>query len=217
MIWVNLGTFTITAEWQFTPVFNSDLVRVTHLSVPLKQDYVKAALTHSLQDDLIISLFNPRRLTCRQEKEIFNFPSLDGISKSLGFKRLDTNLDIIWKIKIEYKNMLIASNKPQLTQAQALPDSVIVNAKKLIVPEKTDSSRRNYLISNLGSQTIYCKYLPIGADFTSSTFTISSSDYDFVLNSGEKWLDSTFSQNAVFGISGNSSSAKVKAIEYNYL
>ena len=102
MTWISLGTFIITAEWQFTPFFNSDLIRITHLSVPLPEDYIKAVFAHGFQDDLIISLFNPRRLTCRQEKEIFTIPDLVGIPKSLVFKRLDTNLDIFWKIRIEY-------------------------------------------------------------------------------------------------------------------
>lgn len=218
MIWEDLGTFSITPEWQFSPNFESDLVRITHLSVPLKQDYVKAALAHGFQDDLIISVFNPRRLTCRQEKEIFSFPSLDQIPKSLAFKRLDTNIDITWKIKLEYKNMIIPSNKTQSTTAQALPDSIVVNAKKSIIPEKADGSRRNYLISNLGAQTVYFKYLPIGADPTASTFVVSQSDYDFLLLAGEKWFDTALSQNAVYAIANNASPAtKVKAIEYNYL
>lgn len=217
MNWQPLGNFTLTEEWQLSIPIKAELFRVTHLSVPLKQDYVKAVIAQGFKDDHIVSVFTPQRLTSRQEKEIFNFSNFINSEKNILFKRLDKATDIIWKIKLEYKNMLIPSNKPQITSAQSLPDSVIVNAKKMIIPEKLDSSRRNYLISNLGTQTLYCKYLPLGTDPTLSTFVISSSDYDFLLTSGEKWLDSTLSQNAVYGVTANAFSAKVKAVEYNYL
>lgn len=217
MVWQDLGIFTLNQEWQSTAPISGELFRVTHLSVPIKQDYVKAVIAQGFQDDSIPSIFTPQRLSYRQEKEVFSFLGFNSLEKRIIFKRLDKATEIIWKIKVEYQNMLITSNKPLITSAQALPDSVIVNAKKLVIPEKIDGSRRNYLISNLGPQTLYCKYLPLGADPTASNFLISSSDYDFFLTSGEKWLDTTLSQNAIYGLTANAFSAKVKAVEYNYL
>lgn len=217
-MWEQLGIFELNFNWIYTPIINAEIFRITHLSVPIKQqDYIKAVVALEFTGGVIDNIFNPQRLTSRQEQEIFYFPAFDNLARRLIFKRVDKTSEIIWKIRIEYKLMLIPSNKPQTTNAQALPDSVIVNAKKLVIPEKTDGSRRNYLISNLGPQTLYCKYLPIGGDFASSTFVISSTDYDFLLNSGDKWLDSTLSQNAVYGVTANAFSAKIKAVEYNYL
>ena len=217
-MWEDLGVFNLSSDWVFTPVVASEIFRITHLSVPInQQDYIKAVVALDFPGNTLVNIFNPQRLTARHEQETFYFARFDNSARRLAFKRVDKSKEVIWKIRIEYKNMLIPSNKPQITSAQALPDSVIVNAKKLIIPEKTDSSRRNYLISNLGPQTLYCKYLPIGGDFASSTFVISSTDYDFLLISGEKWLDSTLSQNAVYGLTANAFSAKIKAVEYNYL
>lgn len=219
-MWESLGNFTINEEWQLTLPVNAEIFRITHLSVPIKQEYIKAVVAQGFQDDdTIISISSPQRLTCRQEKEIFSFPSLDNLEKQIVFKRLDKASEIIWKIQIESKNtMLIASNKPQITSAQALPDVSLTNTKVVIVPEKTDSSRRNYLISNLGLATAYFKYVPLGVDPTATSFTISSTDYDFSVASGDKWLDSTLSQNGVVAVTANAlSTAKIKAVQYLYL
>ena len=221
LMWQSLGSFTLNEEWQLTlPVpVNAEIFRITHLSVPAKQDYVKAVIAQGFQDDAVLSILAPQRLTCRQEKEIFSFPSLDNLEKRIVFKRLDKASEIIWIIQIESKNtMLIASNKPQVTSAQALPDISLTNTKAVIVSEKTDGSRRNYLISNLGLATAYFKYVPLGTDPTATSLTISSTDYDFLLASGDKWLDSTLSQNGIVGITANAlSTAKIKAVQYLYL
>ncbi|BBD66330.1 hypothetical protein NIES4072_64010 [Nostoc commune NIES-4072] len=217
-MWSSLGIFSVEEHWKLTTTTKAELIRITHLSVPIRQDYVKAVIAQGFQEDAIISISTPQRLTCRQEKEIFSFPNLDNLEKRIVFRRLDKANEIILKIKVEEKNMLISSNKTQITTAQALPDISLTNTKKTIVLEKTDASRRNYLISNLGAATAYFKYVPLGVDPTVTTLIVSSTDYDFALASGDKWLDSTLSQNGVIGITANAlSTAKIKAVEYVYL
>lgn len=218
MSWEPLGTFSVLENWTFTNFTKAELIRVTHLSVPIRQDYVKAVIASGFQDDLLVSLFSPQRLTCRQEKEIFSFPNLGSLDKKIVFRRLDKESKIIWKIKIEAKVMLISSTKPQITNAQSLGDITVTNTKRIIVGEKLDGSRRNYLISNLSGQTVFFKYVPLGSDPMVATLILSSTDHDFALANGDKWLDSTLSQNAVIGITANASpTTRLKAVEYNYL
>jgi hypothetical protein len=50
----------------------------------------------------MITIFSPQIFSCRQEREIINLPILIKTSRAIGFKRLDKNAEIIWKIKLEY-------------------------------------------------------------------------------------------------------------------
>lgn len=218
MDWELLGNFTLTEEWQLTTLIKAELFRVTHLSVPIKQDYVKAVIAQGFKDDEIVSVFTPQRLSCRQEKEIFSFSSSISLDKRILFRRLDKANDIIWKIKIEFKSMLIPSNKLRSTIAQSLPDVTVSNVKTIILREKTDSSRQNYLLTNNGSQSVFFKYVPLGVDPASDTLLISPTNWDFFIEGGRQWFDQTYSQNGLIAIASNANQAvRIKAIEYNYL
>jgi hypothetical protein len=102
MKWHNLGIFTLTNEWQLTTPIKAELFRITHLSTPIEKDYIKSLIAQGFEEGEMISIFAPRLLSCRQEREIFLFSLLNDVEKQLTFKRLDSEKDIIWKIKIEY-------------------------------------------------------------------------------------------------------------------
>ncbi|MEH2242360.1 hypothetical protein [Nostoc sp.] len=218
MSWLSLGTFNLTTSWLIVPSAG-EIFRVRHfLSTQYDGKYLKAIIAKAF-DSNPISIYNPQRLSYRQnEREVFYFPK-DVVADGLGFIRLD-NTDVNWSIQIEvYQAVFFSSNSKSLF-TNALPDadiSVSSTQKSTIVPEKTDSSRRSYLITNTGASTVYFKFAPIGANLTDATVTVSATNYDFALAANEKFLDSNFSQNAVVGIcSGALAAAKVKVTEYFY-
>ena len=219
MHWQALGDYLLSNQWQATPHVKAELFKVTSLSTPAKQDYVKGAIAQGIEHEGILSLYLPQRLNCRQEKEIFLFKNIDDSPKSIVFKRIDKLFEIDWIIRIEYTdNMLITSNKSQVTQAVPLPDISITNSKKLVIPENKNSERKSYLISNNSTQSVYFKYVPLGVDATNESVTISASNYDFIVASGDSWIDTTLTQNGVVGIAqGLNPNVKIKAIEYLYL
>lgn len=217
MHWQPLGDYLLSNQWQTTPPVKAELFRVTSLSTPTKQDYVKGAIAQGIEHEGILSLYLPQRLNCRQEKEIFLFKNIEDSPKSIVFKRIDKAFEIDWIIRVEYtENMLITSNKPQTSQAIALPPVLVTSSKIQIVAENTDWNRKSYLISNNGSQTIYCKYVPLGTNIMDESLVVSSTNYDFFINSSDKWLDTTLTQNAVIGITQKSSSTTL-VVEYLYL
>lgn len=217
-MWLELGTYTLQNDWLYTPIVKAQTFRITHLSVPIRQqEYVKAVIGLDFYEDEIPSILNPQRLTSRQEREIFNFISFDDSPRRLIFKRLEKS-QVIWRIKVEFKSMLVPSNKPRATTAQPQPDVTVSNVKVLVLKEKADASRGTYLLTNTGSQTLYFKYVPIGVDPTTDAVLVSPTNWDFVIEPGRQWFDQTLSQNGLVAISGSASqSNKIKAIEYNYL
>ncbi|MDZ8227535.1 hypothetical protein [Nostoc sp. ChiVER01] len=219
MSWVSLGTFKLINSWLIVPSVG-EIFRVRHsLSTQYDGKYLKAVIAKAF-DSTPISIYNPQRLSYRQnESEVFYFPK-DVIADGLGFIRLD-NTDVEWSINIEVYQVMFfySNNKSPFTNAQPDADiSVSSTQKSTIIPEKTDGSRRSYLITNTGASTVYFKFAPIGANLTDASVTVSAINYDFTLAANEKFLDTNFSQNAVVGIcSGTLSTAKVKATEYMYL
>ncbi|MCC5640231.1 hypothetical protein LC593_31245 [Nostoc sp. CHAB 5844] len=221
MTWQSLGTFLISTEWGLTPLISTEVFRVSHLSVPVRNDYVKAVIALGFNDETgFINIFNPQRLTPRNEKEIFSFPKFEGLERRLAFKRLDKADGLIWLIEIEtYQNMFYSSvNKQQATNAQPANDVSVTTSKTVIVAEKADGSRRSCLFSNTGPSTVYFKYVPVGTDPTAASVTVSANTYDFSLAPNEKFLDENSSQNAVVGICSGvvTTTAKVKVTEYIY-
>lgn len=218
MSWLSLGTFNLTNSWLIVPT-EGEIFRVRHsLSTQSDGKYFKGVIAKAF-DGNPISIYNPLRLSYRQnEREVFYFPK-DVVADGIAFIRLDLT-DVQWSIEIEvYQAMFFYSNnKSSFTNAQPDTDiSVTSTQKSTIVPEKTDGTRRSYLITNTGASTVYFKFAPIGANLTDASVTVSSTAYDFSLAPNEKYLDSNYSQNAVVGIcSGALSTAKVKVTEYIY-
>lgn len=218
MSWVSLCTFNLTNSWLIVPT-EGEIFRVRHsLSTQSDGKYLKAVIAKAF-DSNPISIYNPQRLSYRQnEQEVFYFPK-DVIANGLGFIRLDVT-DVEWSIEIEiYQTMFFYSNsKSSFTNAQPDTDiSVTSTQKSTIVPEKTDGTRRSYLITNTGASTVYFKFAPIGSSLTDASVGVSATSYDFTLAPNEKFLDSNYSQNAVVGIcSGALATAKVKVTEYMY-
>ncbi len=217
-MWEELGTYTLEFDWIFTPITNAEIFRITHLSVPIKQqEYIKAVIALDLPEGELPNIFTPQRLNSRQEREIFHFKSFDYSPRRLIFKRLEKR-EIIWKIKVEFKIMLVPSNKQRTTNALSLPDVTVSNVKVIILRERADLSRHSYFLTNAGSQTVFFKYIPLGTDPASDTLLISPTNWDFFVESGRQWFDQTFSQNGLIAIASNANQAvRIKAIEYNYL
>ncbi|MBD2243216.1 hypothetical protein [Nostoc sp. FACHB-888] len=216
-MWKELGVYTLQFDWIVTPIINAEVFRITHLSVPVKQqDYIKAVIGLEFSDGLLPNIFSPQRLTSRQEREIFYFTNFDNSPRRLIFKRLEKR-EIIWNIKVEFKNMLIPSNKPRVTIAQPLADINVSNVKAVILRERSDLSRQNYLLTNSGSQTVFFRYVPMGTDPTNDTLLVSSTNWDFFIEAGRQWYDQTFSQNGLIAIASGNQAVRIKAVEYNYL
>ncbi|MBH8578348.1 hypothetical protein I8752_36505 [Nostocaceae cyanobacterium CENA369] len=220
MTWQNLGTFNLNKDWLIVP-FTGEVCRVRHsLNKQYDGKYLKAVVAKAFNEDGEINIYNPQRLSYRvSELELFYFPKVV-VGESLGFLRLD-DADVSWSISIQtyQENMFYSTvNKQPTTTAQPDADvSVASTQKSTIVPEKTDGTRRSYLISNTGASTVYFKFAPIGANLTDASVSVSATSYDFSLAPTEKYVDINFSKNAVVGIcSGALSTAKVKVTEFMY-
>lgn len=88
MPWISLGSFYISNEWKFTASIEAEIFRIKHVEVlnPNRQ-YLKAVIAQAFIDEGEINVFEPKRLTYREEKEIFIFYFPSGInSHVLGFK-----------------------------------------------------------------------------------------------------------------------------------
>jgi len=102
MEWQQVGEFSLTQDWVLTPEVSEGLFRVTHSSIQsFSKLYLKAVISPVFVDETI-SLYEPKRLTYREEPELFyfSFPNLIH-SKKLGLKRLDKT-DSQWIIGLEF-------------------------------------------------------------------------------------------------------------------
>jgi hypothetical protein len=102
MTWINLGTIYLTKDWRFTIPVKGEIFRIKHFPINnQKKEYLKAAIGQGFLNDGI-NIFDTRRLTYREEIEIFQFSFPLGLdAHSLFFKRLDNALDIPWIIEVE--------------------------------------------------------------------------------------------------------------------
>ena len=214
MSWLYVDSLTLTKNWIILPS-NNTTFRIKHFLSSYDGKYLKAVVAKAFSNP--ISIYNPQRLSYRQQEyEVFYFPK-DILGDGLGFIRLD-NTDIEWSIEIEIyqENMFYTStNKQQATNAQPANDVSVTNSKTLVVSDKADGTRRSCLVTNTGPSTVYFKYVPLGTDPTATTVIVSATNYDFTLAAGEKFLDDNSSQNAIVGIC-LVATAKVKVTEYIY-
>lgn len=104
MPWVSIGSFHLTQEWQYSLSVEGEIFRVRHLPVNNAGDlYLKAVIASVFVDEYQeINIFEPKRLTYREEKEIFTFysPAQVNTVNLIGFKRLDKN-NIDWIVEAE--------------------------------------------------------------------------------------------------------------------
>jgi hypothetical protein len=101
MPWINLGIFNISKNWKSTIPVAGEIFRIKHFFINNpKKEYLKAAIGQGFYNDGL-NIFDTRRLTYREEVEIFNFSFPVGLeSHSLFFKRLDDS-PLNWSIKVE--------------------------------------------------------------------------------------------------------------------
>jgi Phage tail repeat like len=98
MTWRDLGTFSLTSDWQFTPNITSSIVRITHLNVASTLN-IRGLIAQAISQD--ISFFDLRSFRQRTEKEVFLMLNFEGLLiKKLAIRRTDLT-DIDWNIKIE--------------------------------------------------------------------------------------------------------------------
>ncbi len=102
MTWEILGEYTLSSEWILTPPLVNELFRIKHLPIEnFQNEYMQAAFAQAFVDESL-HLFEPKRLSYRQESEIFIHRSPVGLTnRQLAFKRLDENLHIDWIIQAE--------------------------------------------------------------------------------------------------------------------
>jgi hypothetical protein len=101
MPWTSLGVFNLSKSWGFTIPVTGEIFRIKHFFINnQKKEYLKGAIAQGFQNEGL-NIFDTRRLTYREEMEIFNFSFPVGLeSHSLFFKRLDDSL-LNWTIKVE--------------------------------------------------------------------------------------------------------------------
>lgn len=112
MSWVTVGTFKLTQDWTFSLSVQGEIFRVTHSPVNNPENlYIKAVIASAFIDEYHeVNIFDPKRLTHRDEKEIFTFYSPTVVSTNLiGLKRLDKN-NIDWIINLEVYQVDSQSN-----------------------------------------------------------------------------------------------------------
>jgi hypothetical protein len=103
MSWVTVGSFKLTQDWTFSLSVQGEIFRVTHSPVNNPENlYLKAVIASAFIDEYQeVNIFDPKRLTHREEKEIFTFYNPTVVSTNLiGLKRLDKN-NIDWIINLE--------------------------------------------------------------------------------------------------------------------
>ncbi len=103
MSWVTVGSFKLTQDWTFSLSVQGEIFRVTHSPVNNPGNlYLKAVIASAFIDEYHeVNIFDPKRLTHREEKEVFTFYNPTVVSTNLiGLKRLDKN-NIDWIINLE--------------------------------------------------------------------------------------------------------------------
>ena len=102
MTWQFIAEINLTHEWQVTTPIEGEIFRISH--EPLSntgKEYLKAVISPAFVDDGL-NLLSPKRLTYREEKEVFLFYFPTGMAlQQLAFKRLDLTTDIEWIISTE--------------------------------------------------------------------------------------------------------------------
>jgi hypothetical protein len=105
MGWVSIGSFNLTREWVFTQPIDAQIFRIKHTAElgSFKNSYLKAVVATAFIDEgQEVNIFEPKRLSYRQEREIFTFYYPAGIrQQTLAFKRLDKT-DFNWIIEAEF-------------------------------------------------------------------------------------------------------------------
>ncbi len=105
MAWELLTEASLLPEWQLTTPVQGEIFRIRHDAIINPQrEYLKAVISPCFVD-AGVNLLSPKRLSYREENEIFLFYFPNGIAaQQIAFKRLDTT-SINWNIQIEvYKS-----------------------------------------------------------------------------------------------------------------
>lgn len=104
-----IGTYLLSKDWTITPPITSELIRITHFSTP-KDEYLKGVVSLSFREDGI-NLLTPKRLSYRQEKDLFEFNIPRGVEQwSIAFRRLDDS-QIPWRIQLEvFEGYIVQEN-----------------------------------------------------------------------------------------------------------
>jgi Phage tail repeat like len=108
MTWNNLGTFTLTEQWQYTSVVTSNLLRISHF-VNQNNGTIRGVIAQVLGEN---SFFDLRRLTYRTEKEIFLILNPEGLNfRKIAFKK-NAGIQASWQITVEELTDVSSVNLP---------------------------------------------------------------------------------------------------------
>jgi hypothetical protein len=176
MSWVTVGTFKLTQDWTFSLSVQGEIFRVAHSPVNNPENlYLKAVIASAFIDEYHeVNIFDPKRLTHREEKEVFTFYNPTVVSTNLiGLKRLDKN-NIDWTINLEvyqadaqsdnFNNYLITRfgdimdyiiNRNSSGNSSVVPVSNNFNAKVASAEKMiSTNSNRSYLIVRAGDKPV---------------------------------------------------------------
>lgn len=101
MTWEFVGQINLTKDWQVTTPVSGEIFRLNHEHLDIaNKEYLKAVISSAFVDDGL-NLLLPKRLSYREEKEVFLFYFPSGLaSQQLAFKRLDES-PVEWKVNLE--------------------------------------------------------------------------------------------------------------------
>lgn len=138
-----IGTYLLSKDWTITPQITSELIRITHFSTP-KDEYLKGVVSLAFREDGI-NLLSPKRLSYRQEKDLFEFDIPRGVEEwSIAFRRLDDS-QIPWRIQVEvFEGYIVQENL-----AEKITEKVI-EAMSNIYSRGNDAN----LVPNSGSKNL---------------------------------------------------------------
>ena len=166
MGWISLGTISLESNWKLTQPVHGEIFRIKHSPITNeRKEYLKAVVSPAFIDSGM-NIFNPKRLTYREENELLAFYFPLGLSlQSLAFKRLD-NSDINWIIEAEvyqavdqsedFANYLIARfgkamalyTRSSIQSLDVNSDAAQLTANQAVKLVASNSKRRALTIQN---------------------------------------------------------------------
>lgn len=136
MSWRLLGRFVLTKNWQYTTPTNYQIFRLKNNFISNRDNqYLKGAISSVFLENQKVNLFDSRRLSWRNEQEIFvfDFPKALG-SQRIGLRRLD-DTKLIWSVdievfEVEMSNLELSINGLAITDVDGLQLALSEKASK---------------------------------------------------------------------------------------
>lgn len=158
MVWIAIANFSISQEWQVTPLVVGDLIRVTHNYL----GYGRGLIAQASLDSGVLETFQVRRLYAQDtEKQLFEFKQPDSfVNRAIAIKGYAFSRPLLpWNVDLE------VWQNPGLTVV-AVPAST-----SQTILAKDDVTRKGVAIYNDSPAMLY---ISLGT-------TVTAAIYDLVL------------------------------------